>query len=85
MSLRTRIDRLARRRETSRSWIEQAGENEDGMAIEAHVFEHPDGRRVALVVPVAVDAEKWARAAACFEANRRERQARAEVDLRCTP
>lgn len=73
MSLRTRIDRLAVRN-GGRSWIEPAGEDADGVPMQAHVFEHPDGRRFALVVPVPCKtteewAERWAqRQARCVEA-----------------
>lgn len=57
MSLRHRIDRLALRR-GGRSWIEPAGE-QDGLPMQAHVYEHPNGQRSALIVPAPMTLDEW--------------------------
>jgi hypothetical protein len=58
MNLRRRIDRLTLRG-SSRSWTRPAGINPDGLAMEAHVFEHQGGWRSALVVPAKISARVW--------------------------
>jgi hypothetical protein len=58
MNLRRRIDRITARR-GGRFWIETAATNADGLAMEAHVVERPDGRRSALVVAAPIDPRTW--------------------------
>jgi hypothetical protein len=59
VALRQRIERLERIR-GGRSWIEPAGE-QDGFPMEAHVYEHVNGGRWAIVLPTPITIEEWTR------------------------
>jgi hypothetical protein len=58
MNLRRRIDRLTVRR-GGRFSIEAAAPNADGLAMEAHVVERPDGRRSAFLMTAPIDPHTW--------------------------
>ena len=58
MSLRQRINRLARRR-GGHSWIEPLGER-DGIPYVAHIYEHANGQRWSLEMPARpLTVEEW--------------------------